>query len=153
MGGEVRSRRDAIVAFRAKVQGSSTTRRLLDFVLYLLIAFLVAAGAYWTVVLKVSDDFFVKWFGMSVFTAALFGWVIKQSRRRWPKRVFWWTIAALLFIHAAVFWVILRNVEKWRMAWFFVICTIEVIPMTAILDWIMRRNDRRDKTAGAMHVD
>ena len=90
---------------------------------------------------------------MSVFTAALFGWVIKQSRRRWRKRVFWWTIAALLFIHAAAFWVILRNVEQWRMAWFFVICTIEVIPVTAILDWMMRRNDRRDKTAGATRVD
>jgi hypothetical protein len=154
MGGEVRSRtRDAIVAFRAKVQGSSTTRRVLDFILYLLIAFLVAAGAYWSAFLKVSEDLLIKWVGMSVFTAALFGWVIKLSRRRWRKRVFWWTIAALLFIHTVAFWVILRNVEKWRMAWFLVICTIEVIPVTAILDWMMRRNDRRDKTADATRAD
>ena len=135
------------------MQGSSTTRRVLDFLLYLLIAFLVAAGAYWTVVLKVSDDFLVKWFGMSVFTAVLFGWVIKQSRRRWRKRVFWWTIAGLLFIHAAAYWIILRNVEQWRMAWFFVICTIEVVPITVILDWMMRRTDRRDKNPGVTRVD
>jgi hypothetical protein len=39
------------------------------------------------------------------------------------------------------------------MAWFFVICTIEVVPITVILDWMMRRTDRRDKNPGVTRVD
>jgi hypothetical protein len=116
--------------------------RLLDFVIYLLIGFLVAIGLYWAAVLGVvSEDSLVKWVGISVFTVVLFGWVIKDSRRFWPRTAFWWIIVMLLAVHAAAFLIIFRYVEHWRMAWFLVICTLEVIPVTAILDWTMRRKN------------
>jgi hypothetical protein len=99
----------------------------------------IAAGTLWAVNHRVSDDSLVKWGGLALNTLAIFGWVIKQSRRRWRNRVFWWTLTGILVMHLATFWVILINVEHWRMAWFLVICTLEVIPITAVLDWSMDR--------------
>jgi len=114
-------------------------RRVWDFVAYILIALAVAAGAYWAAVQNVPDDSLIKWGGLTLNTLAIFGWVIKQSRRLWRNRVFWWTMTGILVIHLATFWVVLINVEHSRMAWLFVICTLEVIPITAVLDWTTDR--------------
>jgi len=118
-------------------------RRIRDLVLYILIACVIViaviASTYWAPLQKVSDQSFVKWGGLSGNTMCLFWWAIKQYRRFWRKRVFWWTMVGLLLVHVAIFWVILINVQQWRMAWFLVICTLEVIPIFAVLDWTMRR--------------
>jgi hypothetical protein len=106
-------------------------RRVWDFVAYILIALAVAAGLIWSASYNVSEDSLVKWGGLTINTLAIFWWVIKQSRRLWRNRVFWWTMTGILVIHLATFSVVLINVEHWRMAWFFVICTLEVIPITA----------------------
>ena len=113
----------------------------------LVIAAGIAAGGLWAVNHRVSDDSLIKWGGLTMNTLALFGWVIRQSRRFWRKKVFWWTMAALLVVHVAGFWVILINVERWRMFWFLVICTLEVIPMSAALDWTIDRFGRAHNTA------
>ena len=126
-------------------------RRIWDFVIYILIGLVVATGAYWAAVQNVSDDSLVKWGGLTLNTLAVFGWVIKQSRRFWRKRVFWRTMAGLMFIHLAGFWVILINVKHWRMAWFFVICTLEVIPISAALDWTMNRFGNRHRGVVKQH--
>ena len=107
-----------------------------------LIGAVIAAGGLWAVNHHVSDDSFVKWGGLTINTFALFGWVIKQSRECWSKNWYWWTMTGLLTAHLASFWVILINVEHWRLFWFFVICTLEVIPISAILDWAMDRFGR-----------
>jgi hypothetical protein len=93
----------------------------------------------WAAVQNISDDLLVKWGGLAANTVAVFSWVIKRSRRHWRKRVFWWAVASLLLVHTVGFCVILTHVEHWRMAWFFVICTLEVIPISAALDWTMSR--------------
>jgi hypothetical protein len=110
-------------------------------VMMVVIGAVIAAAGLWTVNhhVLVSNDSLVKWGGLTINTLALFGWVIKQSRQFWRKKVFWWTIAGLLTVHLASFWVILSNVERWRLFWFFVICTLEVIPISATLDWAMDR--------------
>jgi hypothetical protein len=117
-------------------------RRVWDFVAYILIALAIAAGLIWSTRYNVSEDAFAKWGGLTLNTLAIFGWVIKQYRRFWRKKVFWWAMAGLLFIHVAGFWVILINVEHWRMIWFLVICTLEVVPISAALDWTMDRFGR-----------
>ena len=123
-------------------------RRIRDVVIYILIGVVVVIGAYWVALQNVSEDSLVKWGGLSVNTLALFGWVIKQSRRFWRKKAFWWTIATLLFVHVAGFWMILRKASQWRLAWFFLICTAEVIPITAALDCVMHRFDNRHRSTG-----
>ncbi len=102
----------------------------------------IAAAGLWAVNHHVDYDSLVKWGGLTVNTVALFGWVIKQSRQFWRKKAFWWTMAGLLSVHLAGFWVILINVEHWRLFWFFVICTLEVIPISATLDGAMDRFGR-----------
>ncbi len=123
-------------------------RRVWDFVAYILIGLALAAGAYWAAVRNVSDDSLIKWGGLTLNTLAIFWWVIKQSRRFWRKRAFWWTMAALLVVHVAGFSIILINVEHWRMAWFLVICTLEVIPITVVLDWSMGRFGKAHRSHG-----
>jgi len=59
--------------------------------------------------------------------------------------VFWYTMAGLFVVHVAGFWVLLINVEHWRMAWFFVLCTLEVIPISAALNWSMVRFGRANR--------
>ena len=99
----------------------------------------------------VSDDSFVKWGGLTINTFAVFCWVIKQSRGLWRNRVFWWTMGGLLAVHLASFWVILMNATHWRLFWFFVICTLEVIPISATLDWTMDRFGQAHRSHHSQH--
>ncbi len=115
-------------------------------VIMAVIGAVIAAGGLLAVNSHVSDDSLVKWGGLTFNTLALFGWVIKQSRQLWRNKVFWWTMAALLSVHLASFWVILINVEHWRLFWFFVICTLEVIPISATLDWAIDRFGRAHRS-------
>lgn len=80
------------------------------------VALAIGFGAIWMLNhgIAISDDSFVKWVGLTVNTLALFGFVIKQSRRFWTISVFWATTGALLVIHTGVFFLILRNVEHWH---------------------------------------
>ena len=115
------------------------------------LAFAIGACAVWLLNhgVKLSKDAFTKWVGLTFMTLALFGFVIKQSRRFWRSSVFWATIGALLIIHTGTFLAILRGVEHWRMAWFFVVCTIEIAPISAILDWSILRFGNRPRSRAA----
>jgi|GEM_PF-5006596 len=59
----------------------------------------IAAGGLWAVNHHVPDDSLIKWGGLTLNAVAIFGWVIKQSRRLWRNKVFWWTMAGLLAVH------------------------------------------------------
>ena len=108
-----------------------------------LITLIVGLSMYWSgflrLMVSVSRDTAVKWIGFIVYTPVTFGLVVRVSRQRWHNKVFWWTMTGILVIHLATFWVVLINVEHSRMAWLFVICTLEVIPITAVLDWTTDR--------------
>ena len=52
-------------------------RRVRDLLIYILIGVVVATGAYWLALQKVSEDSLVKWGGLGMNTLALFGWVIR----------------------------------------------------------------------------
>ena len=124
-------------------------RRLLDFAIYILIGILVVVIGYWLALRDISEDSLVRWGGLSLNTAALFGWVIKQNRRFWRKRAFWATILILFLTHTAIFYVILRIAPQWRMAWFFLLCTAEVIPISLVLNNLMQRARARTNSNAA----
>jgi hypothetical protein len=114
-------------------------RRVRDLSIYILIGVVVATGGYWLALQKVPEDSLVRWGGLGMNTLALFGWVIKQYRRCWRNTVFWVTLGTLLIIHTAVFYLILKNVPQWRLAWYLLTSTAELIPVFATLDWTMDR--------------
>jgi hypothetical protein len=89
-----------------------------DLLIYILIGAAVAFGAYWAAVDNVSDQSLVKWGGLALNTSVLFGYAIKQYWRFRRSTVFWEFIGTLLIIHTLIFYLILRNVHQWRLAWF-----------------------------------
>ena len=116
---------------------------LIILVLLALATLMIGGGVYWmTRDVHTSDDSILKWGGLTVNTVALFGWIIKQCRRSWRDKVFWATLGVLLIIHVAGFTAVLMTVAHWRLAWFFVICTLEVIPISTVLDWSTGRFGR-----------
>ncbi len=122
----------------------------------LVIALIIGVGVYRFVVVPkrfVSDDTFMKWVGLPVFTFSIFWWVIKESRPRWHNKVFWWTIVAVLFFHIAGFLVAFRYVEHWRAFEFFVICTLEVPVIMAVVNWTFEKfGKKRHLNGGAAQL-
>lgn len=102
----------------------------------------------------ISDEAFTKWVGLTCFTVAVFGWTIKQYRPSRHDQVFWIALGGLLVVHLAVFSVILTRVIYWRLSWFAILCILELIPITAALDWTrdrFRRHDRRNRSTDVRH--
>lgn len=116
------------------------------------VAFVIGACAVWLLNhgLKLSTDAFTKYVGLTFMTLALFGFVITRSRRFWESKAFWATIGTLLIIHIGAFLVVLHGVEHWRMAWFFFVCTMEIVPISAVLDWSMVRFGKASRSPKRM---
>jgi len=87
-------------------------------------------GLIWSAKYDISDDSFAKWGGLAIFTPALFGWVIKQTRKFWQSRVFWMSLGTLLVIHVAAWIAILRSLAHWRLAWW--VLTLVEVPLIGI---------------------
>lgn len=61
---------------------------------------------------------FIRWGGLVLFTAFIFGFFINDSRRYLREKRFWMLAASLLCVHIGTFVLILMRVEKWRLPWF-----------------------------------
>lgn len=109
------------------------------------------ATAAWCAYHHVTGQSFTKWGGLTINTLGLYGWVVKQCRRFWRNEVFWWTILALVLVHTACFWVILRDVEQWRLAYFLAMYPIELPLIARALDWTTTRFGRGHQTVAAHH--
>jgi len=126
-------------------------RRNWDLVIYILIGCVVAFGAYWAAVQNVSDEALVKWGGLALNTSVLFGYAIKQYWRFRRSTVFWAVMGSVLIIHTLIFYLLLRNVHQWRLAWFLIMYPIELPLITVILDSAMRRFGRQHR-GGTPHA-
>jgi hypothetical protein len=67
---------------------------------------------------SVSDESYIKWGGLAVDTAVVFGLFLKYSQRLLRKRKFWVLTLILLTVHLAVFVLILTHVDEWKLVWF-----------------------------------
>jgi hypothetical protein len=63
---------------------------------------------------------FIKWGGLTVYTAFIFGYFVNDSRQYLKLRQFWILTACLLTSHLAVFIVVLLHVAVWKLLWFMV---------------------------------
>ncbi len=92
-------------------------RRVRDYVLYVAITF-ASLGVEFFVEGKWGHEAFVRWGGLTGFTAGLFGYFISDGRQHQRERQFWVLTAVLLSVHLTCFAILLTHVAEWKMIWF-----------------------------------
>jgi cell division protein FtsW (lipid II flippase) len=116
----------------------SAAKRIRDFAAYLAVALAIGLSAIWFAAHSsgMRDDFIVKWLGLSVNTAILYGYVVKDGRRFWHVWGFWFATVAVLILHLIAFIVILRRVDRWGALWFLPMYPIEISILSVAYDWV-----------------
>jgi hypothetical protein len=79
-----------------------------------LLACIVAFG------LHVSREVYIKWGGLTYFTAAILAIVIYDRRELLRTREFWIQLLSALAIHLIAWIILLSHVREWRLAWFLI---------------------------------
>lgn len=69
---------------------------------------------------SVSHRVYIRWGGLALDTAVLFGLFINYSRQFFRQRQFWILTAVLLAVHLTAFTIVLTHVEEWQLMWFLV---------------------------------
>jgi hypothetical protein len=111
------------------------SKQLRDYGLYAVIAVMLVValiGAAKHVHTSISITT-MKWLGLAVQTAILFGYAIVDNRRFWKRLSFWAAISALLLIHLGIFWTVLTHVEAWSPFWFVAFFPLENIAIDGTL--------------------
>ena len=67
---------------------------------------------------SVSHDVYIRWGGLALDTAVLYGLFINYSRQFFRKWQFWALTALLLSVHLAGFAILLTHVDEWKLTWF-----------------------------------
>jgi len=95
--------------------------RVRDFVLYIAIGLAFVGVLIVVAQMGVSQDVYIRWGGLALNTAILFGYFIADSRQFFRRWQFWALTAVLLSVHLAGFIVVLTHVAEWKLLWFMVI--------------------------------
>jgi cell division protein FtsW (lipid II flippase) len=114
-----------------------TAKRVRDFAAYLIIALAVGFGLIWFAYHShgTNDDSIVKWGGLSLNTAILYGYVVKDGRRFWRNWGFWVATVSVLILHLLLFIAILQRVDHWGALWFIPVYPIELAILSMACDW------------------
>ena len=67
---------------------------------------------------SVSHEIYIRWGGLVLDTAVLFGLFINYSRQFFRQLQFWVLTAVLLAVHLTAFAIVLTHVEEWQLMWF-----------------------------------
>jgi hypothetical protein len=67
-----------------------------------------------------GHEAYVKWGGMTLDTAAIFGYFLHDSRRYFRVSRFWKLTSILLIVHLVAWIVLLMHVEKWGLPGFII---------------------------------
>lgn len=112
-----------------------TSRRALDFVLYILLAvglvalvLLVAAYTDWF-----DNDRLVRWGGLAAHTAIVFGYAIRSRKPLLTQPSFWAVLLVLLAAHLGLLIYVLANAKEWKAVWFAFLVPIESTAIGAVL--------------------
>jgi hypothetical protein len=77
----------------------------------------------------------IRWGGLAVFTALLFGFFIHSSRPRFKDRRFWVLTSFLLIGHLVFFGFLFLRVSEWKLSWF-AITIPELLVFLQLRDWL-----------------
>lgn len=105
--------------------------RIKDYVLYILISFVVLLIPFAAMKLGISGEEFIKSLSFAVFTSLLFGYLIADSRGLWRKKKFWSFIAIGVLAHALAFWFIFARSVTLKPVWFALIGVPEMLILLA----------------------
>jgi len=61
---------------------------------------------------------FIRWGGLVLYTAFMFGFFVNDSRRFFREKRFWLLTTFLLGLHVAAFVAILLRIGEWKLLWF-----------------------------------
>ena len=116
--------------------------RIIDFAIYIVIALAIGLGIIGLARAEINGDAFVRWGGLSVNTAALFGYFICDSRLLFRMSIFWILTCAMLSAHLVVFSIILTHATHWKLIWFLVMY-LELPVLVFVRDRIPTRRGPR----------
>ncbi len=99
-----------------------------DIAVYIAAAVAFAAGLVWYASASGPNgaDLFVRWGGLALNTAILFGYLVKDSRRNWNALAFWALTVAMLSAHLVLFTLVLLHTQEWKVLWFLAMYPIEI---------------------------
>lgn len=112
-----------------------TTNRIRDYLLYLGIGTVLVLVLIWSAMQVRSEvpKSAIKWTGLTVQTAILFGYAAADHRKLWRLPRFWGIMMVLLGLHLLVFIVALRGVEMRSPLWFVLFFPIENVAIDGVL--------------------
>jgi hypothetical protein len=79
------------------------------------------------------------WIGLAMWSAIIFGVVVRSRRRHWARGTFWLATAGLLTVHLLAFTVALNTYPQWRPVWFIPIAIVEAGLFGIVLDTLFER--------------
>jgi hypothetical protein len=82
-----------------------------------------------------------RWIGFSGMTIFAFGYVIGHFKRDWVWPKFWWLLAPLLVLDLALGFLIIRSLTDVRLIHFAVATLFEYFVLTAVLNWLLKRQE------------
>jgi len=75
-----------------------------------------------------------RWLQLAVFTAIVFGDLVRQFRRSWRQLTFWLCTGALLAAHIGIYAVLFIRVTEWRVIWFLPLSIAELVVLLWLFD-------------------
>jgi hypothetical protein len=134
-------------------EDSTLPRRLLGYVVkaitYVLLAVGFVAGTIWVTATFKEEHvrLFFYWLIPVLYTAALFGYIIKETRSFWRVRMFWSLLGLSFLVHLGVFvyvfgWIITSmNALRFRLC--FIAIGVEGAGIFMFLAWTLERFGHR----------
>lgn len=112
-----------------------STRRVIDFTLYLLIGMIVALGIIWgaSYYEKTGSEIIGRWGGWAAATAIVFGFTIQHHKMYFHRVLFWLVMSAFVLAHVLLFLPLLRAVGQWKLAWWIFIAPVEYLVLGSSL--------------------
>jgi hypothetical protein len=68
--------------------------------------------------LYAGGEALVRWGGLGIITAVLFGFFVNNSRSYFHNKRFWILTAVLLILHLSIFTAVLLTAPEWKLSWF-----------------------------------
>ena len=83
-----------------------------------------------------------RWIGLCMWTAIVFGVVLRNRRGHWSFPTFWLAVAGLLTVHTLAFATVL-NTYRWRPVWFIPVAIGKAVLFGAVLDALFAHPTRK----------
>ena len=87
----------------------------------------------------------LRWGGLGLNTALLYGYVVKGARPFWKAWAFWSTIVGVFSLHLLFFVVVLQRIEHWSAVWFLLMYPVEVPLIAIVSDWAVNASGTRPR--------